>query len=80
MKEAIRNMLAAFHIGNDSDTRDKTSLKDPHVVRGVCESLTNAGNYRSVIMENIRTKLGVNSSRKNNTNYVSKKGEMNGKI
>jgi len=64
MKEAIRNMLTAFHLGNDSGTRDKTSLKDPLVVRGVCESLTNAGNYRSVIMEKIRRKLGVDPSQK----------------
>jgi len=64
MKEAIRNMLAAFHLRNDSDTSEKTSLKDPRVVRGVCESLTNAGNYRSVIMEKIRRKLGVDPSQK----------------
>ena len=57
-------MLAAFHIRNDSDTLDKTSLKDPLVVRGVCESLTNAGNYRSVIMEKIKTELGINPSQK----------------
>jgi len=80
MKEAIRNMLTAFYPGNDSDTLDRTSLKDPRLVRGLCESLTNAGNYRSVIMEKIRAKLGIHPPQKEIATTSERKEKTNVKV
>jgi len=77
VKEATIDMLAVFHPVGSSD---KTLLKDPHLVRGICQSLTNAVNYRSVIMEKIRSTLGIQRPKTKFNYTVSKKGKINVKI